>query len=127
MAKKELIYSLGPKDFRVETFAAGGPGGQHQNKTASAVRITHIESGAVGESREERSQLQNKKIAFERLLKHPKFKLWHNRKVWEYDNKKTIEQAVEEQMQPKHLRFEVRQNGKWVEVDFDLNQHADSN
>ena len=47
--------------------------GNIQNTTDSGVRITHIESGAVGESREERSQSQNKKKAFERLVKSDTF------------------------------------------------------
>lgn len=50
---KELLFSLTKKDFRIETFRSGGKGGQHQNKTDSGVRIVHLESGAVGESREE--------------------------------------------------------------------------
>jgi len=69
MARGELLYSWTAKDFRVDKFCAGGPGGQHQNKTESAVRITHIESGISAESRSERSQLINKKIAFNRLAK----------------------------------------------------------
>lgn len=64
---KELLFSATKKDFRVDTFCAGGPGGQHQNKTASGVRITHLATGLVGECRESRSQHQNKKIAFRRL------------------------------------------------------------
>lgn len=39
---KKLLFSLNKKDFTVQTFKAGGPGGQHQNKTDSAVRITNV-------------------------------------------------------------------------------------
>ncbi len=56
------------KDFRVDTFRAGGKGGQHQNKTESGVRITDIQTGLSAESREHRHQLQNKNAAFHRLI-----------------------------------------------------------
>jgi len=52
---------------RVETFMAGGKGGQHQNKTESGVRLVHLPTGVVVVSREERSQFRNKSIALERL------------------------------------------------------------
>lgn len=97
--KRELLFSITRKDFRVETFRSGGKGGQHQNKTESGVRITHLESGAVGESRDERSQYQNKKKALERLVASPKFQAWHKRKVAEMLYGKTkLEKQVEEDM-----------------------------
>lgn len=52
---------------RVETFRAGGPGGQHQNTTESGVRITHEPTGTVVTARESRSQHRNRKTALERL------------------------------------------------------------
>ena len=57
------------KDFKIDTFRCGGPGGQNQNKRDTGVRITHLETGLVAESREHRTQLQNKKAAFEKLGK----------------------------------------------------------
>jgi protein subunit release factor A len=51
----------------VETFRAGGPGGQHQNKTESAVRLRHRPTGVVVTSRSERSQFDNKRICLRRL------------------------------------------------------------
>ena len=54
-------------ECRVETFAAGGPGGQHQNRTESAVRLTHLPTGIRVVAREERSQHRNRQTALERL------------------------------------------------------------
>jgi ribosome-associated protein len=52
---------------RIETFASGGPGGQHQNKTESGVRLIHLPTGVRAASRNERSQHRNKALALERL------------------------------------------------------------
>ena len=52
---------------RVETFRSGGPGGQHQNKTESGVRLTHLPSGIVVTARDSRSQHRNRQIALARL------------------------------------------------------------
>ena len=54
-------------ECRVETFAAGGPGGQHQNRTESAVRLVHLPTGVRVIAREERSQHRNRTRALERL------------------------------------------------------------
>lgn len=52
---------------RVETFRAGGPGGQHQNTTESGVRLVHLPTGVRASAREERSQHRNRGVALERL------------------------------------------------------------
>lgn len=54
-------------ECRVETFRAGGPGGQHQNKAESAVRLVHEPTGTTVVARDERSQHRNRKLALERL------------------------------------------------------------
>jgi protein subunit release factor A len=52
---------------RIETFTAGGKGGQHQNRTESGVRLTHLPTGVVVTAREERSQFRNRTVALSRL------------------------------------------------------------
>ena len=98
----------------MQTFKSGGPGGQHQNKTDSGVRIIHKESGAVGESRDTRSQAQNKKIALKRLVDSPEFKLWNIKKCHELMSGKKIEEIVDELMDRKNLRVEIiNEKGEW--------------
>jgi protein subunit release factor B len=55
------------RDTHVEVFTAGGPGGQHRNKTQSGVRLRHTPSGVTVLATERRSQVANLKVAFERL------------------------------------------------------------
>jgi peptide chain release factor len=59
--------ALTAQEVRFEAFRAGGPGGQHQNKTESAVRAIHIASGLSAVAREERSQHRNKALALEQI------------------------------------------------------------
>lgn len=73
---KTKLFTVPRSDLRLEFFRSGGNGGQKQNKTSSACRITHLPSGAVGESRDERQQTQNRKLALERLVAAPRFLAW---------------------------------------------------
>lgn len=63
----EQIPALATADVRFESFRAGGPGGQHQNKTESAVRAVHLPSGLAAIARDGRSQHRNKALALARL------------------------------------------------------------
>ena len=64
------LPSINESDIRYETCRSGGKGGQNVNKVETAVRATHIPTGISVKASDERSQLQNKKLAHERLLLH---------------------------------------------------------
>ena len=69
MAEPEDVeISLGPDDYREDVFHASGPGGQHVNKTASAIRLTHLETGIAVSCQDEKSQHKNRAKAL-RVLK----------------------------------------------------------
>jgi len=101
-------------DCEVQTFRSGGKGGQNQNKRDSGVRVIHHPSGARGESREERSQLQNKRTAFIRMVNTSEFKTWLR---LQGGQDALIQERVNKAMSETNLKIEGKDEaGRWVEL-----------
>lgn len=113
---KKLILSVSIHDCEVQTFRSGGKGGQNQNKRDTGVRVIHHPSGARGESREERSQLQNKRTAFVRMANSKEFRVWLKVAT---GREALIEESVRKSMAPENIKTEIKDSGRWTEVDND--------
>lgn len=109
---RELAFSVTVEDCDVQTFRAGGPGGQKQNKTNSGVRIIHPPSGARGESREHRTQLENKRAAFLRMAESREFQMWARVMALKLE---PIDAIVDRAMEEDNIKIEVKEGGQWVE------------
>ena len=117
---RDRLISVTKDDLTIQTFRSGGKGGQHQNKVSSGVRIIHRDSGAVSESRSDRSQYRNKQIAFKKLTESKVFKDWLRlecaKKSGVYDE---IEKRVEQALRSRNVKVESYDNKlhKWVTYD----------
>lgn len=120
MSKRELLFSVTAKDCDWAFSAGTGNGGQARNKSKSAVHCTHRESGAQAYSQDGRSQEDNKRDAFVKMTETEEFKSWHKREVWKkLGILEQIERAVQDGMNPRNLRLEIKRDGKWVEYPLD--------
>lgn len=110
---REKLFSITIKDCRVDTFRSGGKGGQNVDKRDTGVRVVHEPSGAIGESREERSQLANKRTAFTRMGSTGIFQRWAKNQAAKVMGQETVEQRVEKQMEPHNLLIETETADGW--------------
>lgn len=108
---RRRILSVSIHDCEVQHFRSGGKGGQNQNKRDTGTRIIHHPSGARGEARDERSQLQNKRLAFRRMVDSKEFRLWLRRELG-YLAKLDSELIIPEE----EVKIEVRKDGRWTQV-----------
>jgi peptide chain release factor 1 len=114
---KEILFSVTLDDCDVQTFTVSGAGGQHRDRAQTGVRIVHRKSGATGVGTDTRYQIQNKKKAFGRMVKDPRFQFWLREKRREMETGKTAEERVAEQMEPSFLLVEGKVDGKWTKLE----------
>lgn len=104
--KTKPLFSVTKNDCDWQFFRSGGNGGQNQNKVSSGARCIHRASGAVGEARDTRSQLENRRLAFGRMARSPKMQLWLKLEAGRLSGKKSVDEIVDELMEERNLLIE---------------------
>lgn len=114
MSKRTKLFTVDIADCKVDTFTVRGHGGAGKDTSNTGVRVTHEPSGSVGRSDKSRSQLDNKREAFVKMASDRLFRSWCRTKANQLLTGKSIDDTVEELMEAKNFRFEVRgEGGKW--------------
>jgi hypothetical protein len=110
---RKLLFSVSIKDCVVDTFTCGGKGGSGKDTSNNGVRVRHLASGAVGEARDSREQLRNKRAAFQRMAESTVFKTWVRLEAARLASGKTVEEQVEEELAKKNLKIERKTPLGW--------------
>lgn len=116
MKNRELLFSVTKNDCEWSYTKGTGAGGQKRNKTSSAVHCHHRPSGARGYSEASRSQLDNRRDAFAKMVNTKEFQTWNRMEAMrrlgvlaDLDARVAREMAM-------NTRLEIRIDGKWTEV-----------
>ncbi|NNC68252.1 MAG: peptide chain release factor 2, partial [Gammaproteobacteria bacterium] len=131
----DIEIDINPADLRIDVYRASGAGGQHVNKTESAVRITHVPTGVVTQCQNDRSQHKNKDVAMKQL-KAKLYELEIQKRQGEQqvveDNKadigwgSQIRSYVLDQSRIKDLRTSVETGNTQAVLDGDLDQFIEA-